>query len=518
MGYRQVTTEQLGILWSQLMLGESNRSIARRLALDRGTINSYADAIKKLAIPPETVFADALDRLSSLVSENAKQKPARAVFGPLEAEIKELLAGNREMGHKPMKAKTAWIVVRDRHSLSDKTSYESFKRFVRERGIARARPGQTVRIEVEPGEEIQIDYAKMGLWAVGSKNRTIYAFIGILSFSRLPFVLFGTSQNQVSFAKANAAMFAYYGGSARLINLDNLKAGIIAADIYDPALNRTFAELCDHYGVIADPARPASPKDKGKVERIVQVVRELWKRLTALHPQATIEELNELAVAWAREEYGRSIHGTTGIAPSLAFDTIERARLRPLPIEPFVPASWTIASVHPDQFIRIANKYYGLPGTLIGRKVNVRSTDTFIEIFFDHKLVRSYPITAKTRSYLPGDFPDYGQPFVPGAFASSLIIRAGDYGPQAAGYIRLMLEEGGNLAIRRAQGCLGTLERYHGVPGFSHVIGHAVAHRVFRPAALTVLFEAEAHQKTIPFPISPRGKAMGRDAGYYAGT
>ena len=155
---------------------------------------------------------------------------------------------------------------------------------------------------------------------------------------------------------------------------------------------------------------------------------------------------------------------------------------------------------------------------MIGRNVNVRATDNLVEIFFGHKLVRSYPITAKTRSYLPGDFPDYGQPFVPGAYASSLIIKAGSFSPQAATYIRLMLEDGGNLAIRRAQGCLGVLVKYRDIPGFSHVIGHATAHRVFRPAALKVLFESESQQKLIPFPISPRGKAMGRDAGYYAGT
>jgi len=69
-------------------------------------------------------------------------------------------------------------------------------------------------------------------------------------------------------------MFSFYGGVTERIDLDNLKAGILHADIYDPTLNRTFAELCEHYGVLADPARIASPKDKGKVERFVQVARE----------------------------------------------------------------------------------------------------------------------------------------------------------------------------------------------------------------------------------------------------
>jgi hypothetical protein len=518
MGYRLVTIELLGLIWSQLSLGESQRAIARNLGVDRSTVNGYAAAIRTLAIPPETSYEDALALLGALGTANAKEKPARAILEPLEAEIQELLVGARAKGVLPMKAKTAWIVVRDRHGLAEKTSYESFKRFIRDRGLCHSRPGPTVRIEVEPGAELQIDYAKMGIWAVGPKNRVVYAFIGTLSYSRLPFVLFGTNQNQVSFAKAIAAALAYYGGCPARINLDNLKSGVIVADVYDPALNRTFAELCDHYDIVADPARPAAPKDKGKVERIVQVVRELWKRLTALHPQSTLDELNALARVWSREEYGRNIHGTTGVAPSLAFDGTERACLHCLPAELFVPAAWAIASVHPDQFIQVEKRYYGLPAALIGRKVAVRSTDTLVQVFFEHKLVRSFPITAKRRSYLPDDFPDFGQPFVPGAFASSLIIKAGNLGPQAASYLRLMLEDGGNLAIRRAQGCLALLERYRLCQGFSHVVGHAIAHRVFSPASLKTLFDAESVQNTIAFPISPRGRAMGRDAGYYAGS
>jgi len=518
MGYRTVTTEQLGLIWSQLVLGESNRSIARNMGLDRKTVNAYAGKIKELEIPPGTRYADALARLAALSIANAKKKPARAILDPLEAEIRELLTGDRATGIQPMKAKTAWSVIQERHGLDGATSYESFKRFVRESSLCCVRPGPTVRIEVEPGAELQIDYAKMGLWAVGTKNHVVYAFIATLSYSRLPFALFVTSQDQVAFAKAIVAALSYYGGCPARINLDNLKSGVIVVDIYDPTLNRTFAELCDYYGIIADPARPAAPKDKGKVERIVQVVRELWKRLTALHPQATLGELNVLASVWAREEYGQHIHGTTGVAPWIAFDGTERNCLQNLPGQPFVPAAWTIATVHPDQFICVRKRYYGLPATMIGRKVAVRSTDSLVQIFFDHKLVRSFPITAKSRSYLADDFPDFGQPFVPGAFASSLIIKAGNFGPQAASYIRLMLEDGGNLAIRRAQGCLALLERYRSCSGFSHVVGHAIAHRVFSPASLRALFEDEVRQNTIAFPISSRGKAMGRDAGYYAGS
>ena len=174
--------------------------------------------------------------------------------------------------------------------------------------------------------------------------------------------------------------------------------------------------------------------------------------------------------------------------------------------------------MHPDQFITVQKKLYGLPATLIGKRVDVRSTNDFVEIFFENKAVRRYTVPTKGRAYLREDFPDYGQPFVPGAYASSLIIRAGNYGPQVATYIRLMLEDGGNLAIRRAQGCLGIIEKYQYIPGLSHVIGQATAGGEFIPARLKLLFETESHQNTIPFPISAAGKAMSRDAGYYSGT
>ena len=38
-------------------------------------------------------------------------------------------------------------------------------------------------------------------------------------------------------------------------------------DLYDPRINRSYAELATHYGTLIDPARAFKPKDKPRVER-----------------------------------------------------------------------------------------------------------------------------------------------------------------------------------------------------------------------------------------------------------
>jgi len=312
-------------------------------------------------------------------------------------------------------------------------------------------------------------------------------------------------------------MFTFYGGAAHRISLDNLKAGVLNADIYDPTLNRSFAELCEHYGVIADPARPASPKDKGKIERFVQVARELFLRLDALYPEASLDELNKHARAWCLEEYGLKKHGTTGIPPRTAFDNVEQPCLLPLPAEPFVPARWTIGKVNPDQFIHANGKQYGLPPTLIGARVAIRTTPALVSIYHGNRLVRQYPVTNKRREYLPSDFPEYAEPFKAGSFASFLIGKAERLGPQADTLVRRILETGGNLAIRQAQGCLGLIDAHRLDNGLSHVLGTAIAGKIYNPRRLRILFEDEALQNVIEFPVSETGKAMARSAGYYVG-
>jgi transposase len=97
--------------------------------------------------------------------------------------------------------------------------------------------------------------------------------------------------------------------------LDTLKSGVLKPDLYDPTLNRAYAERERHYGFVADPAKVGEPKHKGKVERSIPAVR---KHLLAGRTFREMDEANERALPWCKTGMGMEIHGTPASKPSLS--------------------------------------------------------------------------------------------------------------------------------------------------------------------------------------------------------
>lgn len=105
------------------------------------------------------------------------------------------------------------------------------------------------------------------------------------------------------------------GGTTNVIILDNLKEGVLAPDIYDPALNPLYRDMLAHYGVVALPCRVRDPDRKGKVEAGIGHTQK-----TPLQGQRfeTIEAAQAYLDRWEAHWADTRIHGTT-----------KRARCRP---------------------------------------------------------------------------------------------------------------------------------------------------------------------------------------------
>ena len=58
---------------------------------------------------------------------------------------------------------------------------------------------------------------------------------------------------------AHTHALAAIGGVPRLIVPDNAKVAVIRACLYEPQINRTYAEMAAHYGPAVLPTRPRRP-------------------------------------------------------------------------------------------------------------------------------------------------------------------------------------------------------------------------------------------------------------------
>jgi hypothetical protein len=78
---------------------------------------------------------------------------------------------------------------------------------------------------------------------------------------------------------------------------------------------------------------------------------------------------------------------------------MERATLKPLPVRPYELARWTRPKVGFDYHVEYDDHFYSLHYSLIGEKLDLRATETTIEIFRRGVRIESYE-----RSYAKGKY------------------------------------------------------------------------------------------------------------------
>ena len=96
----------------------------------------------------------------------------------------------------------------------------------------------------------------------------------VLACSRHMFVRPVLKMDQRAWTECHVAAFEFFGGVPARLVPDNLKTGVDKPDLYDPKINRSYAELAAHYGCLVDPARAIKPRDKARVERPMPYVRD----------------------------------------------------------------------------------------------------------------------------------------------------------------------------------------------------------------------------------------------------
>lgn len=319
--------------------------------------------------------------------------------GMNDTDVEAALYGNRgsKRGHRGH-AEPDWLVVHrelrrkhvtlmivwDEYVAANPGGY-SYSRFCELYRVFESKLSPTMRQTHVAGERLFVDYAGDGVPVVidrlTGEIRKAQIFVAVLGASSFTFARASWTQALPDWIDAHVHAFEAIGGVAHLLVPDNTKTAVIKACLYDPQVNRTYAEMATHYGSAVLPARPRRPRDKAKVEQAVLIV-ERWLLGRLRH--RTFYSLAEVNAAIAdlmthlNEE--RPIR-RLGVTRRQLLEEIDRPALKSLPTEPYEFSEWRRCRVGIDYHVEVAAHYYSVPHRFARAEVEARLTARTIEIF-----------------------------------------------------------------------------------------------------------------------------------------
>jgi Integrase core domain len=430
--------------------GRSYTQVARSLGIDRGTVVKYtAPARAEGIVPGGPPLSDEQwrEKLRAWFPQCYDKRLCRRsweAIDPHHGRVAELV--------KVVPVSVAYQRLADEEGLP--VSYSSFRRYVRAQ-FDEVRPEEVViwRPPVGAGEEAQVDYGYLGTWAdpASGHQRRVWAFSMVLSYSRHLFMRPVLRMDQASWADCHVAAFAFFSGCPARVVLDNLRAGVIKPDLYDPKLNRSYAELGAYYNVLLDPARAFHPKDKPRVESLQKYIKTSF---FAGREFSSFAEMLAAAARWCAEVAGRRApRALEGRTPLEVFAAEEASALLPVPAMPFELATWSRPKVGPDAHAQVGRTLYSVPWRLIGKRLDARATSELVRFYLDGELVKTHPAQARGRRTDWADLPDQRVSFFmrTPAWCRS---QAAMVGPATQALVDELLSVNALFRLRQAQGVL----------------------------------------------------------------
>jgi len=485
------------------------RQIARSLGVDRNTVRKYvALAVGLGHRPGQTKLS--LQEWAAIVAQHAPELADSTQRSVVFAEIgryHDAIATGLETNT----VTTVWQRLHDEQGLQ--ASLRSFRRYVEHYLPERAKRTQptVLRDDPPPAREAQIDFGYLGLWhdPTLGKARKLWAFSMVLSHSRHMFIYIVARLDQQAWIRAHVAAFAFLGGAPHILVIDNLTPGVLRPDLYDPQVNRGYAELAAHYGVLIDPCRVGCPKDKPRVERPMRYIRDSFY---AGRTFTSVDEMNQAGAKWCLSVAGERIHGTTRQRPIDLFLQVEAPALLPLPPEPFERVDWTTGKVARDCHVQVGRVLYSVHYRHIGKTLAVRVAERTVEFYLDQDLIKTHVRPKDGRRQT--DWNDY--PPEKALFFQRnpdwCRTQARLLGTAVAQVVEALLEQHALHYLRQCQGIIRLAERY-GAERVNAACQLALAYG--DPAYKTVrniLHKALEGQNPLPL---PDGSATAAAAGAY---
>lgn len=495
----QLAMDKVQAIKSLRSSGMTERGIARTLGVSRKAVRRHLgrDPSKDTKAPlgkAPTGSDDSKDTKALTGSETVDStlaSPPAKRSRSLCVAYREAILVKLEQG---LTAQRIYQDLRDQQGFSGK--YHSVRRYVRR--LSQQSELAFRRIEVEPGQEMQVDYGTGARCRdyEGKLCRT-HVFRLVLSHSRKGYSEAVRRLTTESFIRSLENAFWALGGVPKIVVFDNAKAVVSQADWYDPELNPKIVEFCRHYGFTLLPTRPRTPRHKGKVERGVGYVQSNALRGRVF---TSLAEQNEHLHHWERSVADTRIHGTTKKHVGQLFESVERAALGSLPQQRFPFYEEGKRRVSRDGHIEVKRSFYSAPPEYLACEVWVRWNSQVVRIF-NHRFEQ---IALHCRQE-PGKFSTLGEHLASEKIsgvergAAFLLGKVRFLGPHSLRWAEAALAEHGVRGMRILQGLLALARKYD-ADAIEAACDRAWRARGFRYRIVKKLLERNsATQQTLEF-------------------
>ena len=341
--------------------GVSVSEISRMVGADRKTVKKYAGLDQYHPFFKEKKPKGKLDQYKGYILSRLKKYPLNAVriFDEIKTQGYD---GKMTILRGFMK------------TLRKESSYDAVMRF-----------------ETAPGQQAQIDWGEFGTIEIDGEQKKLHGFHMILGYSRMRYVKFTTSMNLRTLIRCHIDGYNYFGGAPHENLYDNMKQVVLKRrkNANDSDFQPMFSDFMAYYGTETKLCRVMKPRTKGKVENLVDYVKDGFFLGTEF---TDLDDLNMKARAWT-DKVNSQVHSTTKEPP------IERLKRElPLLIQISGRPEYRISEVlyrksRCSCLVSVYSGEYSVPPKYANRDVEVRMDEDQLGIFYKgneiarHKLV-----------------------------------------------------------------------------------------------------------------------------------
>lgn len=258
-----------------------------------------------------------------------------------------------------------------------------------------------VPVVANPGEEAQVDYGYFGYFERNGKLVKVWVFNMVLSYSRYAYYKEVTDQSWETFVRCHMEAFEFFGGVPLTVKIDNLRAGVLKADIYEPTIQKRYASFLNHYNVAVVTARVCRGQDKGKVEAGIKYVKNNFLKGI---DHNNYQQLGVDLKSWNQKVCNLRTHGTIRKIPQQLFFDHEKKQLRPLPAERYLPMrNPQRRIVGPYGHVFYEFNYYSVPHQLTGQSLDVATDGYLLRIFHGNLVCATHTLCAGRGQFITID-------------------------------------------------------------------------------------------------------------------